>query len=219
MSLATDGYAILEGVISLDEVDRMIQQIEGDIGAGDRNALAWPWVRELARDPRITGLVPPGSRPVRAILFDKTPGANWNLGFHQDRAIPLKEKRETEGFTGWSEKDGVIHAIAPAHILENMTAVRLSLDDCGLENGPLRVLPGSHLHGLLDRDASARIQESTEEVACTVRAGGVVLMKSLLLHASSAATKPGHRRVLHIEFYSGVLPEGLEFHDWSVLPI
>jgi len=40
-------------------------------------------------------------------------------------------------------------------------------------------------------------------------------MRPLTLHASSAATSPSHRRVLHIEYITGGLPGGLEFHDWS----
>lgn len=38
------------------------------------------------------------ARPVRAILFDKTPQANWSLGWHQDRTIAVRERRETCGF-------------------------------------------------------------------------------------------------------------------------
>jgi len=91
-----------------------------------------------------------------------------------------------------------------------MVAVRLSLDDCGPDNGPLRVVPGSHLHGLLPKGTGV-----TSEVSCTLSAGGVVLMRPLTLHASSAATSPSHRRVLHIEYITGGLPGGLEFHDWS----
>lgn len=181
---------------------------------GIRNALSWPWVRQVAADPRISAIVSralgEGARPIRAIFFDKTPDANWNLGFHQDRALALAERLDVDGFGGWSEKDGVPHAIAPAFVLESVLAVRVSLDDCGPENGPLRVIPRTHLAGVLpkgDRPAG-------DEIACTVKAGGVVLMKPLLLHASSAATAPGHRRVLHIEFLAGDLPCGLRLYDW-----
>lgn len=183
--------------------------------AGSRNALSWPWVQAVASDPRLKPFVGEG-KPVRAILFDKTPGANWNLGFHQDRALALAERIEVDGFTGWSEKDGVPHAIAPAAVLERMISVRISLDDCDLTNGPLRVLPRTHLAGLIPRERVAELREQIEEVSCTVNAGGLVLMKPLLLHASSAATSPRHRRVLHIEFFHGDLPGGLRFFDWTV---
>ena len=32
------------------------------------------------------------ARAVRAVLFDKTASANWNLGWHQDRTIVVKER-------------------------------------------------------------------------------------------------------------------------------
>lgn len=209
------GYAIQEDLFSPEEVAFMISQVEASNikGAGSRSALAWPWVQEVASDPRIRNLVG-DARPVRAILFDKTPGANWNLGFHQDRAIPLTERIEVRGFGGWSEKDGVPHAIAPAEVLERMIAVRISLDDCGDDNGPLRVIPRTHELGLIARSEVSRLLAENGEIACLVGAGGVVLMKPLTLHASSAASSPRYRRILHIEFYEGDLPGGLTFYDW-----
>ena len=44
------------------------------------------------------GAIAPGSRPVRAILFDKTAETNWALGWHQDRTICVKRRVEVEGF-------------------------------------------------------------------------------------------------------------------------
>ena len=44
------------------------------------------------------------------------------------------------------------------------------------------------------------------EVACPVACGGLLLMRPLLLHASSVATLPARRRVLHFEFAAPILP-------------
>jgi len=41
--------------------------------------------------------------------------------------------------------------------------------------------------------------EIPEEVCC-VNSGSVLAMRPLLLHASGAAAKPRHRRVIHLEF-------------------
>lgn len=214
------GFAVIEGVLPSNDMDRLVAHAEQALGegAGDRNALSWPWVQEVAADPRLFTFpvrhLGSSCIPVRAILFDKQPGANWNLGYHQDRAVALAEQIEVQGFDGWSVKDRIPHALAPAETLEQMLAVRLSLDDCGPENGPLRVLPGSHLHGLLSREKVKEWEASTPEHVCTVKRGGVVLMKPLLLHASSAATVPSHRRVLHIEYALPTLPGGLKFYSW-----
>ena len=91
---------------------------------------------------------------VRAILFDKTPEANWRVAWHQDMTIAVSEKRDVPGFGPWSMKDGVPHTHAPVSLLERMLTLRLHLDDCEESNGVLRVIPGSHRQGKLDGNAT-----------------------------------------------------------------
>ena len=50
-----------------------------------------------------------GARPVRAILFDKTPAANWGLGWHQDRTIVVRERHDVPEFGPWSRKGELQH--------------------------------------------------------------------------------------------------------------
>ncbi len=50
-------------------------------------------------------------------------------------------------------------------------------------------------------------------MACLVPKGGVVMMRPLLLHASSAATEPTRRRVIHLEYAAEPLPEGVEWFE------
>lgn len=175
-----------------------------------RNLLALAEVAALELDPRILTLTGAASVLTRAIFFDKLPGANWRVPWHQDRAIAVAERRAIEGWGPWSVKAGVVHVLPPASILEKLITVRLHLDPCDSTNGPLRVLPGSHRHGIL---SAAQIQECRwegEEVVCTVPSGGAVVLSPLLLHASSPAESPCHRRVLHLEFAPpALLPEGL----------
>jgi ectoine hydroxylase-related dioxygenase (phytanoyl-CoA dioxygenase family) len=94
-----------------------------------------------------------------------------------------------------------------------MVSLRIHLDGCGPDNGPLRVLPGSHRHGKLDDDEIERWRLTTEEVSCCVSRGDVLVLKPLLLHASSSAKSPSHRRVIHIEYACGPLPEGLRWFE------
>jgi ectoine hydroxylase-related dioxygenase (phytanoyl-CoA dioxygenase family) len=96
-------------------------------------------------------------------------------------------------------------------ILENMLTVRVHLDDCDESNGPLKVLPGSHRRGRLTEQAIEAAQQAQSPVVCTTSAGGVLLMRPLLLHASSPAGHPGHRRVIHIDYANSPLPNGLEW--------
>jgi len=155
---------------------------------------------------------------VRGIFFDITPGANWNVAWHQDLSLALQERRELAGWGPWSQKAAVWHVQPPASFLEKMLTLRIHLDPCGLENGPLRVLPGTHLSGRLDAAKIAALREEIAERVCTVPQGGALLMRPLLLHASSAAQLPAHRRVLHIEWAAEKLPHGLEWHETPVTP-
>jgi hypothetical protein len=69
---------------------------------------------------------------------------------------------------------------------------------------------GSHAHGILSDENVLRLPRERGEVACLVPRGGAVLMRPLLLHASSAATNPRRRRVIHIEYSGDELPAPLE---------
>ncbi len=183
-----------------------------------RNLLALvPAVRALADSPGVRGLVEPvlgdGARPVRGLLFDKTPGANWKVAWHQDLSIAVRARIDVPGFGPWSTKAGVPHVQPPVEILRNMLTVRLHLDDCGADNGPLKVLPGSHAAGVLSAPEVEAWRARADPVACHVSAGGAVLMRPLLLHASSSAAVARHRRVIHLEFAAGPLPGGLEWFE------
>src|ERR1700694_2755963 len=90
-----------------------------------------------------------------------------------------------------------------------MLSVRIHLDDCNEDNGALRVLPGSHKLGRLTAEQIAEKQRSIAPVSCAVHEGGVVLMRPLLLHSSSAAPAPSHRRVNNIDYASSQLDGGL----------
>jgi len=43
--------------------------------------------------------------------------------------------------------------------------------------------------------------------------GTALVMRPLLLHASSSCAIPKSRRVIHLEFASAELPHGLDWHD------
>jgi len=151
--------------------------------------------------------------PVRAILFDKTPEANWKVAWHQDLTIAVAEKREAAGFTAWSEKDGVCHVQPPTAILERMLTARIHLDPCGPENGPLRILPASHRKGRLSPTVISELRATGQQTVCTAEEGDALFMRPLILHASSPASNPAHRRVLHIEYSADFLPDSLQWHD------
>jgi ectoine hydroxylase-related dioxygenase (phytanoyl-CoA dioxygenase family) len=223
---ARDGYFRCEGVLSDDEVEHLRtaiaeiperQEVRRRRGVyGVRNLLEiCPAVEALARQPSIRQFVTPvlGDRAfaVRAIYFDKVPGSNWSLYWHQDNVISVAARVDVGGYVGWSNKAGVWQVQPPAEVLANMVAVRIHLDDSGADNGPLRVLPGSHRFGWLDGQLD-EWKQRVPAVICTVRRGGVVTMWPLLLHASAKSEAASHRRVIHIEYARDDLPQGLEWN-------
>jgi len=151
--------------------------------------------------------------PVRTIYFDKTASANWKVAWHQDLTIAVRARIDSDGFGPWSSKDGVTHVQPPVGVLERMVSVRLHLDDCTASHGPLRVIPRSHRSGRLSVSGIAAIRAREPEHVCMARAGDLLVLRPLLLHASSAATEPGHRRVMHIEYACEPLPAGLDWFE------
>ena len=215
--LQEDGYAVLESVIAPDQVAALIEHFEKPIPVAKlyarRNLLFDDRVQELAASPEIQALVQarlgPGAKFVKGIYFDKVPAFNWKVPWHQDVTITVAEKHETAGFGPWSVKDGVDNVQAPAEVLWNILTVRLHLDDCGPDNGPVRAIPGTHRLG---RIPEAEIDGlANGEVVCVVPAGGALLMSPLILHASSPSENPGHRRVVHMEFSAQPLPGNLKW--------
>jgi len=215
--LNRDGFAIRADVFSASRADALAGTLAGlGAGYGMRNLLrASPEVAALAEE--LKRLVAPvlGTRvfAARGIFFDKMPGANWEVGWHQDLSIAVAERIVAPGFSGWSVKQGVPHVQPPVAVLEGMLTVRLHLDECGADNGPLRVIRGSHAGGRLTDEQIEHWKQSGEEVTCLVPKGGALLMRPLLLHASKPAEKPRHRRVIHLEYAADPLPHGLKWFE------
>jgi ectoine hydroxylase-related dioxygenase (phytanoyl-CoA dioxygenase family) len=222
------GFGVVPAVLSLDEICALTAAIESaGCGAAVRRragiyairnlSAEVPAVAALACDARVRALarsvLGEGCQPVRTLLFDKTPGANWQVPWHQDRAIAVAERREVSGFGPWSVKAGVPHVNAPAEVLDRMVTVRVHLDPCGVDQGPLRVRPGTHRSGVWSDAQIAERCRGTEAFTCLVAAGDVLVMRPLLVHASGKARRPGHRRVIQIEFAAGDLPAGLHWHQ------
>jgi ectoine hydroxylase-related dioxygenase (phytanoyl-CoA dioxygenase family) len=231
--LLTDGFAIVPGVLDSEEIGELITSFE-NLGENDsfrkrggvfavRNLLdVSPEVRAFAESPRIrqivTSILGEPAFPVRGILLDKTPEANWKVPWHQDLTIAVAERKDAEGFGPWSTKAGVLHVQPPAVVLENMLSVRIHLDPCGAENGALKVVPGSHLHGRLPEQDINRFVAENSAAVCAVNAGDAMLMRPLLLHASSPSSAPAHRRVIHLDFAASDLPAGLQWAAEEAIP-
>jgi Phytanoyl-CoA dioxygenase (PhyH) len=87
----------------------------------------------------------------------------------------------------------------------------LHLDESDCDNGPLRVIPGTHRHRRLYATEIAAFAKNNC-VTCTVPEGGALVMRPLVLHASSACVVNKPRRVIHLEFAAEELSYGLRWY-------
>ena len=215
-SFTHDGYLIQDDVLAADECEALTARCAErglDRDVGSRTLLAQPWCSALAHrlqhHPALAGAIPAGHRPVQCTYFEKSASRNWLVPVHQDLSIPVAARVDAPGLTGWSDKEGQLFVQAPTAVLETLVAVRLHLDDCQVADGPLRVIPGSHRHGPVSPDTAAALRAAGPEIVCSVGRGGVLVMRPLLLHASSKAGGSSRRRVLHFVFGPPTLPFGL----------
>jgi hypothetical protein len=114
-TVRNEGYALIANVFLPSEIQSLLNALHGEAlprtRAGVRHAMRSPSVAEIANDPRMLDIarktLGPDAIPFRATLFEKLPDSNWLVAWHQDTALPLKERVEASGWGPWSIKDGV----------------------------------------------------------------------------------------------------------------
>ncbi len=215
--LERDGYALADMTLAHDQCEHIAASLPEPSGghAGVRDLISHPTVLRLLEHERLGGylwsVLGRDLVAVKATLFDKFSETNWRVQWHQDRTIAVAERLAVPGYGPWSTKVRITHVDAPASVLGQMLAVRVHLDHCGSENGPLRVIAGSHLSGKLGEQQLAALVSCRKSVEIIAARGSMLLMRPLLVHASSVARVAEHRRVLHIEFAP---PEAISPLKW-----
>lgn len=218
-AIEQQGFAVVDRVVSENaRIELAAMFAEGNMRAGRRDGLRYAAVLAVARSEPVRTVVEATlgvqARAVRATLFDKTPTSNWLVPWHQDVTIPVRERREVDGYEAWSLKGGVPHVRPPRDVLESMLAVRIDLDGSLEDSGALRVIAGTHTSGFMAADEIQEIRRARPYVERHVPVRAALVMRPLLLHASSHAREARHRRVVHLEFAGCDLDGGLEWYDW-----
>ncbi|MGH9947924.1 MAG: phytanoyl-CoA dioxygenase family protein [Pyrinomonadaceae bacterium] len=202
------GFCIEPNVFTADECQRIFSSIRSTEDfrsrAGVRNLMANQEVAAIAKDQRLLGITKQISgkslTPFKATLFEKTGKANWLVAWHQDTALPLEKPIHADGWGPSSVKAGVAFVHSPTWALRQILALRIQLDSSTPENGPLKVIPGSHKKRLLTDLEFDRVVFDGPRVDCVAERGSVIAMRPLIVHASSKSLSHKPRRVLHIEY-------------------
>jgi hypothetical protein len=208
------GVAVLEGLLAEGAVSRLRAEARGAVHerAGTRTFDVSGGVGELIGPHGAMGaLAGRAARPVRVLFFEKTPGSNWAVPWHQDRTIAVKEQIDIEGYGPWSSKAGIVHVEPPISILQGMLSLRLFMDDCVEGDGPLEVAIGSHRYGRVPAGEVSDIARKSSIFIATGRAGDMLAMKTLAIHRSKRASLPTRRGTLHVDYAAVDLPAPLEW--------
>jgi len=233
LNILNDGFTITDNIFSVAEIDAIAEAIEGTIhtkqGSDKVNNL-YAIRRFLKEVPAVFSLIfteklnnfikelfGENHFIIKSIYFDKPEGSNWFVSYHQDLTISVSGRADIPGFGPWSVKKDQYAVKPPLNILEHNFTIRIHLDDTAESNGALRVIPGSHRKGEY-RPEHIDWQIEKEEI-CKVPKGGVMIMKPLLLHASSRSVNGTQRRVIHIEFSNQQLPEPLVWSELMMLTV
>jgi hypothetical protein len=214
---ATHGFVLVPEVLGLDECKAIaahtVSASAGSVGSRCLLPLAWCQVlaKYLRRHPLLTAFIPSDFVAAQCTYFEKSRSRNWLVPVHQDLSIPVAERVDHPALRGWSAKEGSLFVQAPVELLARLVAVRLHIDNCAVNDGPLRVVAGSHLQGQVGPEAAAGARRAHGEVVCPGPRGSALVMRPLLLHASSKASGTSMRRVLHLLFGPSELPHGLRW--------
>ncbi len=213
--LDSEGFKIEREYLSREEQASLAALLGPINSAGRRGVLAIPAISAFAESTRALKLLTPylvgKPFPIRAIYFDKSAVANWSVAWHQDLMIAVRRKIDLPGFGPWRRKDLRVHVSPPVEILQQMLTVRFHFDLADDTTGALKVIAGSHRFGKLSADQIASFRAEERQVTCVANAGDALLMRPLLLHASSKNTTSCRRRILHIEYACSPLSGGLEW--------
>lgn len=225
--LLCNGFSIIEDIYSTDEIEQILTAINNADTSKDtfRKSTDLFAIRQFLNEvPEtfnliftdklksvITQVMGNNYFIVKSIYFDKPETSNWYVSYHQDLTISVVKKIDIKGYTNWTTKQNQFAVQPPIEILENITTIRIHLDDTDHFNGALKVVPTSHQKQVF-RPETINWKTETETI-CNIKKGGLMLMKPLTLHSSSRTTNNQKRRVLHIEFSNIELPKEINWAE------
>ena len=164
----------------------------------------------FSRHPAIVGVLERAlGEPVKhasiGTMFDKVAGGDAAIGWHQDTFFIVDPPDSEEiDLSGYWQQFGHVH-VRPADIdwkedlFQRTIIVRINVDPQTIENGAMKVIPGSYLEGPLELSGGMEeyvARHEGEAIDCTAGEGSVTFYYPTMLHSSevSRASAGVHRR-------------------------
>ncbi|MFA6247928.1 MAG: phytanoyl-CoA dioxygenase family protein [Mucilaginibacter sp.] len=229
-NISTNGFTVIEAIYNPEEITSILSEVNKantDKSTFRKTDDLFAIRQFLKEVPAVSGIIfndklkavindlfGPDYFAVKSIYFDKPEKSNWFVAWHQDLTISVDKKTDLPGYGPWTVKQNQFAVQPPISIPQNNFTIRIHLDDTDEGNGALKVIPGSHLKKIYRPET---INWTTEaEHTCNVKAGGIMIMRPLLMHASNRTTNNKPRKVIHIEFSNAELPEGISWSEKKV---
>jgi ectoine hydroxylase-related dioxygenase (phytanoyl-CoA dioxygenase family) len=229
--LSAKGFTVIEDIYNADEIRAILAEIDransdkttfrktGDLFAIRQFLKEIPAINGIIFNNKLKAVIADFFGDdyfvVKSIYFDKPEKSNWFVAWHQDLTISVDRKVELPGYGPWTVKQNQFAVQPPLNILQNNFTIRIHLDDADEGNGALKVIPGSHLKEIY-RPETIDWDIETETI-CSVKAGGIMIMRPLLLHASNRTTNNKSRKVIHLEFSNSELPDGISWSEKGLI--
>ena len=217
-AIERDGAAIVEGLLSLDVVDRVNAEVEAAVAAADPNeayfnpimqAFHGPFTKQVAGMPGIsrTFAVDVMCHPLLLALCDRILAPSCaryqlNLGHLLQRGPGSDEQ--------WLHRDEAVWSDVPKPAPELQLATVIAFVDFTRENGATRVVPGSHRwpdRQLLPAEQmEAQRAPTPDQIAyAEMPAGSAVIYTGGTIHAGGANVTDIPRRGAHLSYCLGWL--------------
>jgi phytanoyl-CoA hydroxylase len=216
-SYCRDGYLVVHDVLTATELENLREIVDGLVEAS-RSVTTHDAVYDLEsthspEEPRVRRIKEPHSvHPAfRDIVFSKkiadilTPLIGMTSGIRYQTG-KLNMKSAGHGAAVEWHQDWAFYP----HTNDDLLAIGLYLDDCGLDNGPLMVIPGSHTWPILDHhadgvfcgaiDPSATDVDFSKAVPLTGKAGSMTIHHVRMVHGSALNTSGRPRRLLLFQY-------------------
>lgn len=199
------GWVKLEGVLSSERRDRLVERIEALFA--EEGAQAGAEFKQETGAQRLANLVDKGDVFVDCIVEPRTIELVAHVLGPRFKLSSLNARGADPGEAAAQPLHADVGAIADARGYWVCNTLWM-LDDFTAENGSMRVVPASHRIGRLPQDALEDPKAPhPDEVQVTGRAGDVVVMNAHLWHGGTANRTEGRRLALHAFYCRGDKPQ------------